>query len=141
MFLGSLKLKLLLILSLTISGCQLFSSEAEEPLRVETVERPIAIHQPPRPSPVSLVDVQWYVITSDNYSKKKKQIEKVLGGDFVVFAMIPKDYENWTYNYQELRRAILEHKNLVEYYEENTSSERLSTRGMRSRPSPSLSDQ
>lgn len=87
--------------------------------KIETV--PLRIYQPPLPAEISLLDINWFVITSDNLEEKKKDIEKVLDGQFVIFALTPDGYEKMAENLQELRRYLLQQKELILYYRESTS--------------------
>lgn len=87
--------------------------------KIETV--PLRIYQPPLPAEITLLDLNWFVITSDNLEEKKKDIEKTLDGQFVVFALTPDGYEKMAENLQELRRYLLQQKELVLYYRKSTS--------------------
>lgn len=90
------------------------------PVKVITEEVPIEIYQPPLPQQITLQDVGWFVITKDNWEESVKKVEKILGGEFVVFAMTPPDYENMAANLQELRRYIRQQKEIILYYRKAT---------------------
>jgi hypothetical protein len=87
---------------------------------VITEQVPLEIYQPPLPNPVQLRDVYWFVITEDNLEEKMDQIRKIQDADAVVFAITPADYENMTWNIQELRRIIKQQKQLIIYYQDST---------------------
>lgn len=122
------KLLTTLLLSLTIIsvvGCS--SVTKREPrqipeVKVITEEVRAEIYHPPMPQEVRLEDVRWAVITKDNMEEQIADIEKMLDGDFVVFAMVPSDYENFAWNIQEIRRFIRQQKEIILYYREATGA-------------------
>lgn len=120
----------LLILTL-ISGCQ-FMPRLEwgaeeiyvppEPQIVTVTEKvPLRIFQPPLPQEIDLLNINFFVITEENYEEKKKEIEKILDGNFVVFALTPDGYEKMAENFQEVRRYVRQQKELIIYYRESTT--------------------
>lgn len=105
------------------SGCSSIPSidfAPPPPVKVITEEVPIEIYQPPLPQEIDLHDVSWFVITKKNWDESIVKVENLLGGEFVVFAMIPPDYENMAYNLQELRRYIRQQKEIILYYRKAT---------------------
>ena len=117
-----------LILGLTavsIIGCS--SMGAREPrqipeVKVITEEVRTEIYHPPLPQEVRLEDMRWMVITRDNLEEQIAEAEDLLAGEFVVFAMIPTDYENFAWNVQELRRFIRQQKEIILYYRDATGA-------------------
>ena len=111
--------------ALSIIGCS--SMGAREPrqipeVKVITEEVRTEIYHPPLPQEVRLEDINWMVITRDNLDEQIIKAEKLLGGDFVVFAVIPTDYENFAWDVQELRRFIRQQKEIILYYREATGA-------------------
>jgi len=118
--------------SLLISGCswmpkiewgkdeQVFVQP--EP-KIITVEKkvPLRIYQPPLPAEIDLLNVNFFVITEENLQEKIKEIEKILDGNFVVFALTPDGYEKMAENFQEVRRYVRQQKELILYYREATT--------------------
>lgn len=93
-----------------------------EPQIVTVVEKiPLRIYQPPLPQEIDLLNVNFFVITEENYDEKKKEIEKILDGNFVVFALTPDGYEKMAENFQEVRRYVRQQKELILYYREATT--------------------
>ena len=93
-----------------------------EPQIVTVVEKePLRIYQPPLPASIDLLDVNFYVITEENFEEQFKIIEKMQGGQFVVFALTPDGYEKMSENFQEVRRYVLQQKELIIYYREATT--------------------
>lgn len=111
------QIALLTLTSLILSGCSVFQRGPAEPnVVVKTVPIPIEIYHPPAPSPLQLENITWYVITSENYEEKIRELEQLQGGEAVVFAMTPQAYENMSYNIQELRRFIRQQNKILQYY-------------------------
>jgi hypothetical protein len=115
--------------ALALSGCASFDlfggSKRPEPLppvKVITETVKAEIYQPPLPQEIAMTDVQFIVITKDNLNEKVAEVERLLGGDFVVVAMTPKGYENMAGNLQELRRYIRQQKEIILYYREVTKT-------------------
>lgn len=116
---------LILLASLT-SACGIFGGGKPEPVKVETIKvvtKPVDkyIYQPPLPPALKLENVKFFVITRENFEEKFREVEKVLGNDFVVYAITPPAYENLSYNMQELRRYIRQQREIIVYYRDNTS--------------------
>jgi len=125
-----MKILLLLSSSLLLSGCGGLLSWRNEaptpvlpPVQVITEEVKLEIFQPPLPQEIRMENVRWYVISEGNMEEKLAEIRADLGGEFVVFAMTPQGYENMAYNMQELRRYILQQKEIILYYREATKSD------------------
>tara|TARA_R110000822_G_scaffold14082_16_gene49717 strand:+ start:451 stop:912 length:462 start_codon:yes stop_codon:yes gene_type:complete len=95
------------------------------PPKVVTVTEtvPLRIYQPPLPQEISLENVKFFVITQKNLEEQTAKIEKILGGDFVVFALTPQSYENMAYNLQEIRRYVRQQKEIILYYREATTGD------------------
>ena len=86
-----------------------------------TEKVPLRIYQPPLPQEIDLLNVNFFVITEENYEEKKREIEKILDGNFVVFALTPDGYEKMAENFQEVRRYVRQQKELIIYYREATT--------------------
>ena len=120
-----------ILLITLLSGCSMLPSfewgkkKEPEPLppKIVTVTEtvPLDIYQPPMPQEISLENVKFFVITKNNLEEKVAEIEKILGGDFVVFALTPQSYENMAYNLQEIRRYVRQQKEIIVYYREATT--------------------
>lgn len=118
------KLLTVILLSLTISGCSIFHQKPPEPqikVVTETIKTPV--YHPNLPSPLQFENVEWLVINSDNFEEKRAEVERLIGGDFVVFAVVPETYENMAYNFQEVKRYILQQRDIILYYRSIYSEE------------------
>ena len=105
------------------SGCSVLPKvdfTPPPPVKVITEEVKMEIYQPPLPQEIKMEDVNWFVITKNNYEESIQKVEKLLGGEFVVFALTPTGYEAMAYNLQEIRRFIRQQKEIILYYREAT---------------------
>lgn len=116
------------LLSLTLIsfiGCSSVSKREPRQIpevKVITEQVQTEIYQPPMPQEIRLEEVKWIVITKENFQDQVNDVEKMLKGDFVVFAMVPSDYENFAWNIQEIRRFIRQQKEIILYYREATGA-------------------
>lgn len=70
-----------------------------------------------------LVDTDGEVImVCGNLEQKIAEVEKRLGGDFVIMAITPKGYENMAANLQDIKRYIKQQKEIILYYREATGA-------------------
>jgi hypothetical protein len=58
-----------------------------------------------------------------NIEQKIAEVEKRLGGDFVIMGMTPKGYENMAANLQDIKRYIKQQKEIILYYRDATGAE------------------
>ena len=108
----------LLPLTLLISACA-STPEAVQPAPIVRTEIVTPyIQTQPRPRPVELANVTWRVVNQDNIDEFLNSMKLGGGGDFVFVAISVKDYEKLSINVQELRRYILQQKELIVFYEQ-----------------------
>jgi hypothetical protein len=88
-------------------------------VQTEYIERNIPIQQ--RPSPVEMPNVEWYVVNSDNVDEFLERIKNDVG-EVVFIAVTPKGYENLALGIADLRRFILQQREIIVYYEQQLSS-------------------
>lgn len=105
---------------LALSSCGLVGSKPEPQVVVQTeyIERTIPTQ--PRPTPVEMPNVEWYVVNSDNLDEFLGRIEAD-AGDVVFIALTPKGYENLALGIADLRRFILEQREIIVYYEQQVA--------------------
>lgn len=101
-------------LVLTISACSSLRPEKEIVTETKIVKQNIPIQQ--RPKLVDFPDVPWYVVTRDNLDEFIARVEKD-AGTVAFMAVTPKGYENLAIGMQDLRRYILQQKEIIVYYE------------------------
>jgi hypothetical protein len=71
-----------------------------------------------RPRPVDLKDIKWDVVTKENLEEYLASKDDLLDGYYVFYAISVKDYEKLSLNYQELKRYIIQQKEIIDYYEQ-----------------------
>jgi hypothetical protein len=69
-----------------------------------------------RPKGLSLSDVDFFVVTAENYDEFKERFTNE-NGQLVFVAMSVRGYEAMSLNMAELRRYILQQKEVIVYYE------------------------
>ena len=106
----------LLLLTLLLSSCG-YLRKPEKEIVVQTVEVQKVIPVQPRPKPVDMTDVKFYVVTEENYEEFKEKFMKT-NNDYVFYVVSVHDYENLALNMSELFRYIKQQKEIVVYYEE-----------------------
>jgi len=109
-----LKVSSLLLLSLTISSCSSWPKLTQIEVQTVEVERNIPIQN--RPRQLNLSDINWYVVTSENFEKFKKRYEKE-NGVFLFYVISVRDYETLALNMAEIKRYIEQQKQIIIYYE------------------------
>ena len=108
-----------LILStlLLSSGCSYF--KFKNPLKtieIKTVEVERVIPTQNRPKPMSMNDIYFYVVTEQNFEDFKKRFMEE-NADFLFYALSVRDYEALALNMAEIKRYILQQKEIIIYYE------------------------
>jgi hypothetical protein len=106
----------LLIAAALLSSCGVpgLKPEPEIVVQTEYVAKKIPLQEPPKP--VSMPDVEWYVVNQDNLNEFLERV-KADGGAVVFMAITPKGYENLSIGIGELRRYLLQQKEIIAYYE------------------------
>lgn len=61
------------------------------------------------------------ILVCGNIDQKIAEIETMLDGDFVIFAITPVGYEKMAANLQEIKRYINQQKEIIYYYRESTA--------------------
>ena len=111
-----------LILCLLLSGCMV----GEKKIKLFKLEEPRAKLALPDPTPLTLEDVRWIIITSENAEEVFKKLEAA-GIDPVLFGLTDKDYELLSKNFAQIRQKLQETNSLLEeykkYYEDTDQSE------------------
>ena len=107
----------LLLLTLLLSSCG-FIRKPEKEIVVQTVEVQKVIPVQPRPKPVDMTDVKFYVVTEENYEEFKEKFMKT-NNDYVFYVVSVHDYENLALNMSELLRYIKQQKETIVYYEKS----------------------
>ena len=119
-----------LILLLFVTGCSSIPGFKPQPMvapepiiKTVTEYKTLEIYQPPLPEAIRLEDVEFFVITEKNFDEQVKKLEKMQSGTYVLFGLTPQDYENMSYNLQELRRYVRQQKEIILYYRQATQGD------------------
>ena len=110
-----------LVLSSLILSALLLSSGCswKNPLKtieIKTVEVERVIPTQNRPRPMSMNNIHFYVVTEQNFEEFKERFVKE-NGDFLFYALSVRDYETLALNMAEIKRYILQQKEIIIYYE------------------------
>ena len=115
---------LAIALIILLTGC---SIGGERKVKIFSVEEPRAKLNLPDPMPLTLEDIRWIIITSENAQEVFKKLEEQ-GIDPVLFGLTDKDYEMLAKNFAQIRQKLQETNSLLEEYkkyyegEENADS-------------------
>ena len=105
---------LLLPLLLLSSGCSAWNPLKTIEIKTVEVERVIPTQN--RPRPMKMNDIHFYVVTEQNFEDFKKRFTKE-NGDLVGYVLSVRDYETLALNMAELKRYVLQQKEIIVYYE------------------------
>ena len=104
----------LLPLLLLSSGCSTWNPLKTIEIKTVEVERVIPTQN--RPRPMKMNDIHFYVVTEQNFEEFKKRFIKE-NGDLVGYVLSVRDYEGLALNMAELKRYLLQQKEIIVYYE------------------------
>ena len=113
-----LKVSSLLLLCLLISSCSTWDKITK--VEVQTVEVERVIPTQNRPRALSMNDITWFVVTSENFEEFKKRYTKQ-NGEFLFYALSVRDYETLAINMADIKRYIEQQKHIIIYYEKAVS--------------------
>ena len=65
---------------------------------------------------MTMNDIYFYVVTEQNLEEFKQRFIKE-NGDFLLYALSVRDYETLAINMAEIKRYILQQKQIIIYYE------------------------
>ena len=104
---------------LFLNSCAGLAVKELQSYKIEKKREPLAL---PMPEPLSLVDVEWIVVTKDNVDEVMEKV-KAEGGDYALFAVTDEGYKKLSLNFADIRNKLYEQQQIIlsykEYYEEN----------------------
>ena len=109
-----LKSILILVPLLLLSNCAKILPEPKIITQTEYVERKIDIQSAPKA--VDFPNVEWYVVSEKNLDEFLARV-KADNGAVAFLAITPKGYENLALGIGDLRRYLLQQKEIIIYYE------------------------
>ena len=110
-----LKVSSLLLLCLLVSSCSTWNPLKTIEIKTVEVERKIPIQN--RPNQLDMNDINFYVVTEQNFEEFKARFSKE-NGDLVGYVLSVRDYETLALNMAEIKRYIEQQKSIIVYYEE-----------------------
>ena len=108
-------LSLILPILLLSSGCGYFKNPLKT-IEIKTVEVERVIPTQNRPKPMSMNNIHFYVVTEENFEDFKKRFMEE-NADFLFYSLSVRDYETLALNMADIKRYILQQKELIIYYE------------------------
>ena len=111
------KILIIILITLFLSGCT-----GNKKISLLTIEEPRAPLNLESPNSLTLEDIRWIIITSDNAEEVFKKLEEQ-GYDPVLFGLTDKEYEMIAKNFAKIRMYLKEQNAILdkyrEYYDEN----------------------
>ena len=107
-----------LLFGLLLNGCAGLAVKELQSYKIEKKREPLDL---PMPEPLSLVDVEWIVVTKDNIDEVMEKV-KAEGGDYALFAVTDEGYKKLSLNFADIRNKLYEQQQIIlsykEYYED-----------------------
>ena len=103
-----------------LSNCAKILPEPKIITQTEYINHKIDIQNPPKS--VDFPNVEWYVVSEKNMEEFLTRV-KADNGEVAFLAITPKGYENLALGIGDLRRYILQQKEIIIYYEKAVSEE------------------
>ena len=107
-----------LVFGLLLNGCAGLAVKELQSYKIEKKREPLNL---PNPEPLSLVDVEWIVVTKDNVDEVMEKV-KAEGGDYALFAVTDEGYKKLSLNFADIRNKLYEQQQIIlsykEYYED-----------------------
>ena len=106
-----------LVFGLFLNGCAAVAVKELQSYKIEKKREPLNLSMP---EPLSLVDVEWIVVTKDNVDEVMEKV-KAEGGDYALFAVTDEGYKKLSTNFADIRNKLYEQNQIIlsyrEYYE------------------------
>lgn len=106
-----MRIILIILLAFILTSCTF----GERKIRIFSVEEPRAKLNLESPSPLTLDDLRWIIITSKNADEVFARLEAE-GFDPVLFGLTDKDYEVIAKNFAQIRAYLKEQNAILEKY-------------------------
>ena len=108
-------LSLILPVLLLSNGCSYLRNPLKT-IEIKTVEVERVIPTQNRPAPMSMNNIHFYIVTEDTFEDFKQRFVEE-NGDFLFYSLSVRDYETLALNMAEIKRYILQQKEIIIYYE------------------------
>ena len=110
-----------LLTLLLVSSCSNFRAE-KEIVTVEKIIKP-TIALATKTNPVIMKNSDVIVITEDNLDEVIEKVKALQGGQFVVYGLDLKSFENLAINMEQIKRYIEQQNEVILYYEKAVREE------------------
>ena len=123
-----MRIVIIAIALLTLSGCSLFQTPKD---RIVYVDVPITLQAPTQPRPMNMKDVELNVISKKVFMETLMEkygldldtasaiAKEVFEDDISLFTLNAKNYGNLGENMQEITRFIESQRQVIQYYRDN----------------------
>ena len=110
--------------SLVILSLLLLSSCSTPEGKVVTVTQVIKpkIAVVDRPKPLSMTNLDWYVVTEKNYVEFIERFTKE-NGDYVFYVISVRDFQRLALNMADIKRYLEQQKEIILYYEKSVTED------------------
>lgn len=110
-----------------LASCCLFLTACTETTKV--FDKPVLVERAelivPPAQPIMQSDMNWTVITPENYAAKVEELSTK--GNVVLFALTPQNYQNLSMNVAELRKYIQQQNAVIAAYKDYYKNEQKPT--------------
>ena len=110
-----------LLILLLVSSCSNFRAE-KEIVTVEKIIKP-TIALATKPNAVIMKNADVIVITENNLDDVIQKVKALQGGQFVVYGLDLKSFENLAINMEQIKRYIEQQNEVILYYEKAVTKE------------------
>ena len=108
-----MRIILIILQAITLTSCTF----GERKIKIFQMEEPRAKLNLESPSPLTLDDLRWIIITSKNAEEVFQRLEAE-GFDPVLFGLTDKDYETIAKNFAQIRSYLKKQNAILEKYKE-----------------------
>ena len=110
-----------LLILLLVSSCSNFRAE-KEVVTVEKIIKPTNALAT-KPNPVIMKNSDVILITENNLDEVIQKVKALQGGQFVVYGLDLKSFENLAINMEQIKRYIEQQNEVILYYEKAVKDE------------------
>jgi leucyl aminopeptidase (aminopeptidase T) len=101
-----------------LSSCSTWDKLTRIEVQTIEVQRNIPIQN--RPARLELNNIKWFVVTDQNFEEFKEKFIKQ-NDEFLFFAISVRDYETLALNMADIKRYVVQQKQIIIYYEKALS--------------------
>ena len=114
-----LKVLSILLVTILLTNCSTFKMPAKTVVKTEYIEKVIPLQS--HPKPLNMQNVEWYVVTEQNFDQFITKYKKDHGEEWVFYAISVRGYEAMALNMADIKRYLEQNQKLILYYEKAVS--------------------